>query len=138
MNLQNLDAMKALQSLSRLGKKERDVKIEETTITLSALDTGDETEVYVACSELQGNAYFYKLKLETLKYSICAVNGKRLDTYRGIDDFNQRQVNKIKSLDEISEVLKTWNENVVTYLFTEFSKLTGEVEKELTDKGITD
>jgi hypothetical protein len=134
--MQNLDALNALNKLCELGKKQKDIKIGDLIITLSTLNTGDETEVFISCSELQGNAYFNTLKLQTLKYAIKAVNNQKLDNYNDIEDNVEKQKNKNDTLQKISEILKNFDDKIITFLYTEWAKLSKESEDELASKGL--
>jgi hypothetical protein len=134
--MNNLDALNALDKLSELGKKQKEIKVGDMSILLSTLDTGDETDVFVSCSELTGNAYFYTLKLATLKYAIRAVNGNKLDSYLELKDLGERQKNRAEILQKISDILKKWDEKVITYLYTEWAKLSKESEDELEQQGL--
>ena len=131
-----MDAFKALEELSKLGKMESEIKVGEVTITLGTLDTEQESDVFVQCSELTGNAYFYKLKLETVKYALRAVGGARVDDYIKIEKDEERQKMKKEALERISGILKTWDENVLSFLYNEWAKLAKKSEDELKSKGI--
>jgi len=134
--MENLDALKALDKLSELGKKQKDVKIGDMSITVSTLDTGDETDVFISCSELTGNAYFYTLKLSTLKYAIRAVNGQRLDLYLDIKDVGQRIKSRSDVLQQVSDILRKMDEKVISFLYSEWAKMSKESEDELQSQGI--
>lgn len=130
------DAFAALESLSKLGKKEGDVKLGDLTLTLGTLDTDQESNVFISCAELTGNVYFYRLKIETLKYSLKAVNEVRLDDYLRLEKVEDREKLKKETFDKIETIVKTWDENVVSYLYSEWAKLSKASEEELKSKGI--
>jgi len=130
----SLDALKSLEKLSELGKKEKIISIGDIKITISTLDTGDETDVFVSCSELSGNAYFNTLKLATLKYAIRAVNGERLDSYLEETDLRKKEQARADVLQKVSDIVKKWDEKVVSFLYTEWANLAKESEDEIEEK----
>ncbi|MDD5649718.1 MAG: hypothetical protein PHF86_04760 [Candidatus Nanoarchaeia archaeon] len=130
------DIFSVLSELSKLGKKTKDVKIGELNLTLSTLDSDQEGNVFISCSDLTGNAYFYKLKSETLKHAIKVVNGKHLDDYEGIDDESKLKKAKQETLDKLGKIIGSWNETVISFLYSKWIELTSEVDKELKEKGL--
>jgi hypothetical protein len=131
-----MNAFDALSELSKLGKKTKEVTVGELNILLSTLDAEQEGEVFVACAELTGNAYFYRLKKETLKYSIRAVNGQRLDDYENVKEQDKRDKLKKETLEKLSGILGTWDENVISFLYSKWAVLSKESEEDLKSKGI--
>jgi hypothetical protein len=131
-----MSAFEALNELSKLGKKSKEVEIGSLKILLNTIDSEDEGNVFVACSELSGNAYFYKMKAETLKYAIKAVNGQRLDEYENINDEDKREEMKKETLEKLQKIIGKWDENVITFFYSKWTELTKEAEKELKEKGI--
>jgi hypothetical protein len=132
-----MDAFKALEELSKLGKVEGEVKLGEVKLILGTLDTEQESDVFGACSELTGNAYFYKLKLGTVKYSLKAIGDVRLDDYLKIEKADERKKAKEDTLAKISEIIGKWDENVISYLYSEWNKLAKKSEDDLKTKGIS-
>ena len=133
-----LDAFAALSDLSKLGKKTKEVEIGEakTKILLSTMDSEQEGNVFIACGDLNGNAYFFRLKAETLKYAIKAVNGKRLDEYENIKEADKREKLKAETLIELTKILNSWDENVISFLYGKWTELAKESEDDLKSKGI--
>ena len=131
-----MDALSTLKELSKLGKKEKEYSIGDVKITLGTLDTEQEGNVFTSCADLAGNAYFYKLKLETIKHSLRVVGNERLDIYLDVKEIDKREEMKKEVLDKIANILKTWDENVVSYLYSKWSELSKESEEELKAKGI--
>jgi hypothetical protein len=131
-----MDIFESLNELSKLGKKTKEVSVGETKILLSTLDASQEGEVFIACAELSGNAYFYKLKTHTLTHSIKAVNGQRLDAYENIKEKDEREKLKKETLEKVSNILGTWDENVISFLYSKWSILSKESEDELKKKGL--
>lgn len=131
-----MDAFSALSELSKLGKKTDIVDIDGLKLLISTLDSEQEGEVFAACAEMSGNAYFYKLKSETLKYAIRAVNEQRLDEYEAIAEIDKREELKKQTLDKLQKIIGTWDENVISFLYSKWTKLTEVAEEELKTKGL--
>lgn len=131
-----MDAFAALSELSKIGKKTKIVEVGELKLLLSTLDSELEGLVFIACADYTGNAYFYKLKAETLKYSIRAVNEQRLDEYELLTDETKKEQLKQETLDKLQKIIGTWDENLVSFLYSKWMELTKESEKELIEKGL--
>jgi hypothetical protein len=130
------NAFEVLTELSKLGKMSREFEIGNMKLLLSTLDAEQEGNVFIACADLTGNAYFYKLKAETLKYSIKAVNGQRLDEYESVTDVAQREKMKKETLEKLEKIIGSWDENVISFLYSKWSVLSKESEEDLKSKGI--
>jgi len=129
-------AFEALSELSKYGKKTKVVSVGEVKLTLATLNSEQEGNVFISCSDLNGNAYWYKLKRETLKYSVKAVNEMRLDEYEKVEDKDKREVLKKQTLESIDEIMGNWDENLIDYLYSKWSELSKESEEELSSQGI--
>jgi hypothetical protein len=139
-----MDAFKALEELSKLGKVEGNVNVGDAIkLILGTLDTEQESDVFAKCADLTGNAYFYQLKLGTIKYSlkgIYADDGKtvvRLDDYLSIEKADERKKAREVTLARIDEIIGKWDENVISYLYSEWNKLAKKSEDDLKEKGIS-
>jgi hypothetical protein len=130
-----MDAFEALGQLAKLGKKIKEVQLGDLKIELGTLNAEQEGNVFVTCADLTGNAYFNRLKLETLKYSIKAVNGSRLDDYEKLSEDAKREKLKIETLDKLQKILGSWDENVISFLYSKWSELSKEAEDELKSQG---
>jgi tRNA threonylcarbamoyladenosine modification (KEOPS) complex Cgi121 subunit len=133
-----MDAFESLTELAKLGKKTKEVEIAEMKILLSTLNVQQEGDVFVTCADLTGNAYFYKLKCETLKYSIKAVNGQMLDAYEDIKIEADREKMRKETLEKIAKILSSWDENVISFLYRQWVELSKQSEEELKEKGIAE
>jgi len=131
-------AFEALTKLSEIGKKSKVEQIGNLKLLLTTLTSDEETNVFIACSELTGNAYFNKLKSETLKYAIKAVNDQRLDEYESIKEEVKREVLRKETLLKLEKILGSWDENVIAFLYTKWVAISKESEKELQEKGFLD
>jgi hypothetical protein len=131
-----MDAFESLTELAKLGKMTREVEMGEMKILLSTLDVKDEGDVFISCSDLTGNAYFYKLKCETLKYAIRAVNGQRLDGYESLKNGDERDKLRKETLEKLEKILGTWDQNVISFLYKRWVDLSEESEDQLKSKGI--
>jgi len=132
----NEEVFEALSQLSKLGKMSKEVELEGLKIELCTLDSNEEGEIFVTCADLTGNAYFSKVKSETLKYSIRAVNGKRLDEYKLIVEEKERDKLRKETLEKLQKILGTWDENVIAFLYGKWAELSKESEEDLVKKGI--
>jgi len=131
-----MDAFEMLKDLSKLGKKTKEVSIGQLKLLMSTLDADQEGNIFITCADLTGNAYFNKLKSETLKYSIRAVNDQRLDEYEKIEDSKKREELKKDTLSKLEKIIGSWDENVISYLYKVWSDLSKESEEELRQQGI--
>ena len=131
------DHLAVLDGLGKLGKKTKKVEIGDVVITLSTLGSEDETEVFIACSDLSGNAYFHKLKSETLKRAIRVVNNNDLYSFLNSDlnEIDKKQLRE-EIHRKIGNMLREWKEDLIAYLYSEWIDLTKESEEELKKKGI--
>ena len=132
------DVFEALSELSKLGKKTKEVELNELKIELSTLNAEDESATFVASADLTGSAYFAKIKSETLKYSIKAVNGIRLDEYELFKEVDKREKMKKETLDTLTKILGSWDENVITFLYSKWAELSKESEEDLRSKGLVE
>jgi len=108
------DPLSAMKAVSELNHRSVDVKInEEFTVTVRTLGTDAETNTFIECMNLWGQAFIYKHKTETLIRSITHVNGLSLES---IDE-------KVKR-----KVIESWNQDIVDEIYLEYAKLIGEVE----------
>jgi len=130
------DPFEKLNELSKLGKKEKDVLIGEVTVTVGTIDADDETNVFISCAKYDGTSYFYKLKQETLKYAIKAVDTIRIDDYKRIIKDEDREAAKKQALERIEKIIKTWDDGLINYLYTEQAQLAKDSEKDLEKLGI--
>jgi hypothetical protein len=76
------------------------------------------------------------MKAETLKYAIRRVNDQRLDEYETLIDPDKKAQLKRETLDKLEVVIGTWDENIVSFFYAEWMKLTKESEAELKEKGL--
>jgi hypothetical protein len=131
-----MDAFAALGELAKLGKKTKTVEVGDLKLLLSTLDSEQEGFVFIACAELSGNAYFLKMKSETLKYAIRAVNEQRLDDYESFVDLDVKIRVKNETLEKLEKIIKTWDENIISFLYSKWMELTKEADADLKEKGL--
>lgn len=130
-----MDVFAALSELSNIGKKSKEVPVGQLKLLLSTLDSEQESLVFIACSDMTGNAYFSRLKSETLKYAIIAVNGERLDSYVNALPEKKESLKK-ETLEKLENIIKTWDENVISFLYAKWIELTKESEEDLKKLGL--
>lgn len=131
-----MDAFAALGELAKLGKKTKIVDVGDLKLLLSTLDSEQEGFVFIACAELSGNAYFLKMKSETLKYAIRAVNEQRLDDYESFVDMEVKMRVKNETLEKLEKIIKSWDENIISFLYSKWMELTKEADADLKEKGL--
>jgi len=131
-----MDAFEALKSLSKLGKRTKEIQVGSMKLLLSTMNAEQEGNVFVTCSDLSGNAYFNKLRLETLKFALKAVDGSRLDSYEEINDEVEREKSKKQILEKVQKILGTWDENVISFLYSKWAELSKESEDDLKANGV--
>jgi hypothetical protein len=132
-----MDAFEALKGLSKLGKRTKEIEIGSMKLLLSTMNAEQEGKVFIACSDLTGSAYFSRLKLETLKYALKAVDGARLDLYEEIKGEVEREESKKEILEKVQKILGTWDENVISFLYNKWAELSKESEEDLKASGVT-
>ncbi len=137
-----MNAFDVLTRLSKLGKKSKIVDLGDVKIKLATLDSQQESDVFISCTDLTGNAYFYKLKAETLKYAIKEVDGERLDSYEDIKETDDKEKERKEAMKKdilirLSKILNSWDENLISFLYSKWLELSNESEEELKAKGIT-
>lgn len=135
MENKKFDIFGALEEISKLGKLTKTVDLDGLKITISTLDSEQEGLVFITSSDFTGNAYFYKMKSETLKYAIRAVNDVNLF---GFEEAEPEKIDKLKeeTFSKLEKIIAKWDENVISFLYNEWVDLTKESEKVLTSKGI--
>jgi ADP-dependent phosphofructokinase/glucokinase len=133
-----MDPFEALTELAKIGKMTKEFEIAEMKILLSTLDAESESNVFISCSDLSGNAYFNKLKAETLKYAIKAVNGQKLDGYEDIKEEVERNKLKKETLEKLAKILSQWDQNVISFLYKKWTELSKESEEDLKSKGLVE
>ena len=100
----------ALTAISELRFRSKDITLDDHVITIRTLGAKDETDSFIECMKLWGQAMIYKHKIETLCRSISHIDTIALD--------------KI-SVDEKRLVIETWSQEVIDELYMEYAKLLG-------------
>lgn len=107
------DALTALNAISELRQRAIDKVIDEYKFTIKSLGAKDETDTFISCMELWGQAFIYQHKIETLSRAITHVNDVSLESI-GVDDRRQ--------------IIGTWNQELVDELYLEYANLLGILE----------
>jgi len=130
------DAFSALESLATIGQSSIDVKVENISLTLSTLGANHETLVFIACSELNGTAYFHKLKQETLKYAITKINNQELYKYPDLKTDGEKETLENETREKVEGIISGWREEVIDYLYEKWNDMSRISEEEMKKKGI--
>jgi len=112
------DPLSAMKAVSELNHRSVDVKIGsgDFVVTVRTLGTQDETNTFINCMHLWGQAFIYKHKVETLIRAITKINGLSLE------DISEK---------EKREIIEEWNQDIVDEIYLEYAKLIGSVESYL-------
>jgi len=109
------DPITAMKAISELRRRTVDVPIEDGfTVTLRTLGTKSETDTFVNCMSLWGQAFLYKHKIETLISAITHINGLPLDS---VSDVDKRSI------------IESWSQDLVDDLYIAYAKLVGAVDE---------
>ena len=136
-NIKKVDnAFEALEKMSQLGKADKSVKIsDDFSVLISTISSEEEAEVFSNCSQFEGINYITRSKIETLAYSIKGVNGEKLD-YDNIADIAERKKVRDETVAKLRQLIGQWRDEVVTFLYEEFLRLTGNSEEQLKKLGL--
>lgn len=108
------DPMQAMQAVSELQQRSTDVEInDEFSITVRTLGAKDETESFIDCMNLWGQAFLLKHKMETLCRAITHINNVSIETIE---------------LEDKREVIGSWSQELVDELYLEYAKMLGSVD----------
>lgn len=130
------DPLDTLAKIIKFGQMEKEVEVtSDFKIILSTLSSEDETEVFENCSQYAGLTYLNRNKIETLCYSILGVNGQRFD-YDTIEDDTERRKARKDVVDKMRTIICKWRDEVITYVYEQFLKLTGNSDEYLKKVGI--
>jgi len=104
------DPILAMNAISTLRFRTKEVPLDGHMITVSTLGAKDETDTFVECMSLWGQAMIYKHKTETLCRAITHIDGLSLE--------------KINVMDK-RVIIETWSQEVIDELYIEYAKLLG-------------
>ena len=131
------DPFEILGMLASVGRKTRDVTVtEDFKIILETLNVESETLVFANTAKYEGSEYFTKHKIETLAFSMSAINGKSLREYDKIENLEERGKAREIVVNRIRSIVGTWDDNVISYVYSEFAALVSENEADMVKKGI--
>ena len=130
------EVFELLGRVEALGKMENTVKISDGfIINLSTISAEEEAASFAATSGFEGMDYIFQHKRETLARAIKGVNGKKFN-YDSISDKKARKESKKEAIDKLKELMGEWREEVISFLYNEFLKLTGNAEDQLKKLGL--
>lgn len=130
------DPFALLGELSKIGKKEKEIEVTGCKIKLGTINAEDEAEVFSVSKEHGTMEFFARTRIETIARAIIEVNGENLKKYENIEGRDERLRAKAEVIAKLKEVVGSWNEELVMYVYTEYSKMLVESEQEMKDKGI--
>lgn len=107
------NALTALSAISELRQRTVVKTIDEYKFTIKSLGAKDETDTFIDCMQLWGQAFLYQHKIETLSRAITHVNDLPLESV---------------SIDERRQIIGTWNQELVDELYLEYANLLGVLE----------
>lgn len=116
------DPLLAMKAVAELYKRSKVVELNEFEITIRTLGTKDETDTFINCMNLWGQAFIYKHKIETLILAITHVNGLSLENIE---------------IEVRREIINKWNQQIIDEIYFEYAKLIGSVEKFLQNIQLT-
>ena len=110
------DPIAAMQAVAELRHRTKIVELDDFKVTLRTLGTKDETDTFINCMHLWGQAFIYKHKIETLIVAIVQINGMSLD---GVNEESKRAV------------IEKWSQDIVDELYLEYAKMIGSLDNYL-------
>jgi len=108
------DPIVALNSIAELKARSKEVTVENRIITIKTLGARDETDSFVECMKLWGQAMIYKHKLETMYRAITHIDGISLEKV----DFTEKKM-----------IIDTWKQEIIDQLYNEYAILLGIAEE---------
>lgn len=125
------DPFEAMSEISNLKHRTTDVDVGDGhTVTIRSLGAKDETDTFIECMNYWGQAFLYKHKLETLARAITAIDGQSLPEEIDI-------AKKKKLIEKKKEIIGKWHQEVIDDLYTEFAKLTSNLDAFLNKISLT-
>ena len=107
------DPLMAMKAVAELRHRSKDVEFDDFKVTIRTLGTKKETDTFINCMNLWGQAFIYKHKIETLIRAITHINGLTLES--------------VKEEDKRS-VIESWSQDIVDEIYLEYAKLIGSVD----------
>jgi len=130
------DPFSLFNKIEAVGKIEQVIKLtDDINLIISTLNTEEEGEVFSDIAEYEGIEYITMNKIEVLAHAIRGINDKKFD-YDKIEDPKVRREERKKAVVMLKEKIKTWRDEVVSFLYDEWLKLTGNSEEQLKKIGI--
>jgi hypothetical protein len=102
------DPLLAMNAISEIRHRSKDVTIENFVVTVRTLGAKDETDTFIECMNLWGQAFIYQHKIETLCRSITHVNKMSLDKM---------------GISEKKQIISSWHQELIDELYLEYAKL---------------
>jgi len=116
------EALELLKSLETYGYHEKEITFGGLKIILAPLTAGETIQVFEASNKYEdADAASSSLKIETLSRSIVAVNGKRFDAK--------------KFIDEKREIILAFGSEMIDVLFNEYCQLDMTIADSIENKG---
>jgi len=102
------DPLLAMNAISEIRHRSKDVPVENFIVTIRTLGAKDETDTFIDCMNLWGQAFIYQHKLETLCRAITHVNKMSLDKM---------------SVNEKRQIISSWHQELIDELYVEYARL---------------
>lgn len=116
----------AMGAIAKLQHKEINITIEEITITMRSLGAKEETDSFIECQHLWGQAFLFQHKIEVLSRSIIAVNGEKFSKIPADgDDLSDEK----RMLNKKRELIGQWRQNLVDELYQKYANMIDDVDK---------
>jgi len=120
---------KKLEDLKHKDYQEKVLKGKElgkTQITISTLTSEEEMNCHLYAQQYEKMGYIYSLKKETLAYCIKQIDDTDLRNVKFIEtkekDGNDKPIKVQKNI-FLRDILSTWNQETLNYLFMEYASL---------------
>ncbi|MDO8640286.1 MAG: hypothetical protein Q7R33_01980 [Nitrosarchaeum sp.] len=108
------DPLAAMNAVSDLKQRTKIVELDDNfKVTVRTLGAKDETDTFIECMNLWGQAFLYKHKLETLCRSIIDINGVSI---QAVDIVLKR------------DIMGKWSQEVIDELYIEYARLIGNID----------
>ncbi len=130
------DPLAILDKIEEIGKKEKWIDIsKDYKVLITTINAEEEVEIFKACRSENGFGYLAKNKFEVLARAIKGINKMKFK-YIEMEDGPERNIERERTIEEVRKRVETWNDDVVSYTYSEWLSLTGDVEAYLKKIGI--
>jgi hypothetical protein len=131
------DPFEFLEQISEIGKMTKEIPVTENfKVKVSTLNSDDDSAILANTDNAKGTEFFTRFRQETLSFAIIAINDKPLDFYEKIEDEKERKIKKDEAIAKKLNIIKKWSDDVLNYVYSQYTEMLEENEKKLIEMGI--